>query len=58
MFIGLFVANNRSEYENQPFLDGNYSRSAFGQALLVVLFIVSTWYMVGFTLSLFEIDRG
>lgn len=44
--IGHFVRNSRPEHSGQPFLDAKYSRSAFGQALLVIIFVLSSWQMV------------
>lgn len=46
VFIGMFVQNTRSENENQLFLDAEYTRSAFGQAIFVVLCVISAWQMV------------
>lgn len=45
--IGHYVRNSRPEHSGQPFLDTKYSRGAFGQALLVIIFIMSSWQMVG-----------
>ncbi|KAJ6144196.1 hypothetical protein N7470_008091 [Penicillium chermesinum] len=45
--IGAFVQNSRSEHDNQLFLDAEFTRSAFGQTVLVVLSIISAWQMVG-----------
>ncbi|KAJ5157007.1 uncharacterized protein N7482_008107 [Penicillium canariense] len=44
--IGHFVSNSRPEHSGQPFLDAKYSRSAFGQAMLVVFFVLSAWQML------------
>jgi len=44
--IGIFVEQSRPEHRGQPFLDAEYTRGAFGQALLVLFFILSAWQMV------------
>lgn len=44
--IGAFVEQSRPEHRGQPFLDAEYTRSAFGQALLALFFILSAWQMV------------
>ncbi|KAJ6005279.1 hypothetical protein N7451_003223 [Penicillium sp. IBT 35674x] len=44
--IGIFVEQSRPEHRGQPFLDAEYTRSAFGQALLVLFFILSAWQML------------
>ncbi|KAJ5934141.1 hypothetical protein N7466_003688 [Penicillium verhagenii] len=44
--IAIFVEQSRPEHSGQPFLDLEYTRSAFGQALLVLFFIVSAWQML------------
>ncbi|KAJ5654634.1 hypothetical protein N7490_001637 [Penicillium lividum] len=44
--IGLFVEQSRPEHSGQPFLDAEYTRSAFSQALLVLLFTLSAWQML------------
>ncbi|KAJ5911850.1 uncharacterized protein N7473_001153 [Penicillium subrubescens] len=44
--IGHFVRNSRPEHSGQPFLDAKYSRSAFGEALLVVMFVLSSLPML------------
>lgn len=44
--ISIFVEQSRPEHRGQPFLDLKYTRSAFGQALLVLFFILSAWQMV------------
>ncbi|KAJ5688632.1 hypothetical protein N7462_003024 [Penicillium macrosclerotiorum] len=46
MIIGIFVTNTRPEHSGQPLLDAKYSRSAFGQALLVLFFVLSAWQML------------
>ncbi|KAJ5803567.1 uncharacterized protein N7503_006017 [Penicillium pulvis] len=44
--ISIFVEQSRPEHRGQPFLDAKYTRSAFGQALLALFFILSAWQML------------
>ncbi|KAJ5278713.1 hypothetical protein N7478_004085 [Penicillium angulare] len=44
--ISIWVPQSRPEHSGQPFLDLRYTRSAFGQALLILAFVISTWKML------------
>ncbi|CEJ54018.1 hypothetical protein PMG11_00344 [Penicillium brasilianum] len=46
IIIGHFVRNSRPEHSGQPFLEAKYSRSAFGQAILVIIFVLSSWQLL------------
>lgn len=53
--IGFFVTGRRPEQSGQPFLDPKYSRSALGEALLVVFLVTSAWQMVSASCCVFQL---
>lgn len=49
--FGHYVNNSRPEHSAVSLLDTKYLRSALGQGLLCVVFILSGWHIVSFFFS-------